>query len=213
MEAEFERTRGVRVEGDYAGSNLLLSRIKLSGQGDLYLPGDAWYVRQAEAEGLIASSVDACYLVPVLLVAQGNPQRIRGVADLARPGLRVGLGETRACAIGQVTEEILKKNGLDPAKVEPNVAFRALTVNELGVQIKAGKLDAAIVWDAVAQAYLDAGQIIAIPPERNVISTVPVAVLRSSKHPDLARAFQEFATSRRGREIWARHGYSTEPPE
>ena len=211
MVTAFEREQGVNMECDYAGSNLLLSRIRLTREGDLYMPGDAHYVRQAEAEGLIASSVNACYFIAVILVAKRSSKPVDSLADLATPGLRVGLGDPEACAIGRVTEEIIEKAGIRD-EIEANVVFRSLTVNELGVQIKTGKLDATIVWDAIARQYGDVAEIAEIPRDANVISTVPVAVLKSSKQPELARKFQEFVTSQRGREIFARHGYTTDPP-
>lgn len=209
--AEFARAEGVRVECDYAGSELLLSRIKLTRKGDLYMPGDRHYVAQAEAEGLVAGAVDACWFVPVLLVSSHSPKPVRTLADLAAPGLRVGLGDPQACAVGRVTEQILEKAGVRE-QVERNVVFRSLTVNELGTQIKVGKLDAAIVWDAIARQYTDAGMIVEIPSEANIISSVPVAVLKTSAYPEAARRFQRFATSERGRAIFARHGYTTSYP-
>jgi len=208
----FERKHNVIIEADYAGANILLSRIKLTKRGDLYMPGDIRYVQQADREGLIASSQNACYFIPVILVRKGNPKNIRGVADLTREGLRVGFGDSRACAIGRVTNEVLRRNGLDPDDLERNVVFRSLTVNELGVHIKAGKIDATIVWDAVAAQYPKEGEIVPIPKDKNVISTVPVAVLRSSKHPKEAAAFQEFVLSDEGRAIFAKHHYTTEAP-
>lgn len=208
----FEAERGVRLEPDYAGSNILLTRIEQSGRGDLFMPGDAHYVEQARQRGLVESAVDACYFVPVILVRKGNPKGIARVPDLTRSGLKIGLGDEKACAIGRVSRLILEKSGIDPAAVEPNVVFRSLTVNELGLHIKAGKIDATIVWDAIARAYPEEGEIVPIPPERNVISTVPVAVLRTSEHLEIARAFQAFARSRRAREIFRRHGYTTERP-
>jgi molybdate transport system substrate-binding protein len=162
---------------------------------------------------LIASSRDACYFIPVILVRKGNPENIRGVADLTREGLRLGFGDPEACAIGRVTTEILKRNNVNTADLEQrNVVFRSLTVNELGVHIKAGKIDATIVWDAIAAQYPEEGEVVPIPKERNVISPVPVAVLRSSKYPKLAAAFQEFVVSEEGRAIFAKHHYTTEAP-
>ncbi len=209
---EFEKTHDVRIEADYAGSNILLSRIKLTKKGDLYMPGDVRYVEQAQAEGLIASSREACYFIPVILVPKGNAKNIWDVADLAREGVQLGFGDAKACAIGRVTTEILKKNGLELDEVEKNVVFRSLTVNELGVHIKAGKIDATIVWDAIAAQYPDEGEIIVIPKEKNVISTIPVAVLRSSEHPKTVAAFQEFVLSTKGRAIFVKHHYTTEAP-
>lgn len=208
----FGKKHNLTVEADYVGSNILLSRIKLTKRGDLYMPGDVRYVQQAQDEGLIASSRDACYFVPVILVRKGNPRNIRGVADLAREGLRLGFGDAEACAIGKVTTEILLRNGIKPADVKPNVVFRSLTVNELGLQIKTGKIDATIVWDAIAAQYPEEGEIVPLPKEKNVISTVPIAVLRSSKHPKEAAAFQEFVVSEEGRKIFAKHHYTTKAP-
>ena len=209
---EFGADHAARIECDYAGSNVLLSRIKLVRRGDLYMPGDVRYVEQAAAEGLVESSQTACYLVPVILVRKGNPKDITSVPDLRRPGLQLGVGDPQACAIGKVTQQIISKHGLRPEELGENIEFHALTVDELGLQIKAGKLDAAIVWDATARNYPDSAQIVSIPPEHNVISTVPVAVLTCSDNPQLAHSFQEFVVSDHGAEVFQRHGYSTTPP-
>lgn len=209
--AEFGRDRGVAIESDYGGSAVLLSRIKLTREGDLYMPGDIRYVEQAQADGLVASSVNACYSIPVILVANRASKPVRGLTDLTAPGLRVGVGEPTACAIGEVTKEILDRAGI-AEQVQANVVFTSLTVNELGMQIKSGQLDATIVWDAIARQYADVAEIVAVDPDANVISTIPVAVLESSRYPELAREFQQFVTSERGREIWARHGFTTSPP-
>jgi len=65
---QFTQREGIAVDVDYAGSEVLLGRIKLSGRGDLLLPGDMSYIDTAEAEGLVAAHQNVCYLVPVILV-------------------------------------------------------------------------------------------------------------------------------------------------
>ncbi|MHB1034311.1 MAG: molybdate ABC transporter substrate-binding protein [Pirellulales bacterium] len=207
---EFGRQRGVTVQCDYAGSEVLLSRVKLAQRGDLYMPGDASYMEQARREGLIASSRAVCYWVPVILVQKGNPKDIRKLADLARPGLRLGFGDAKACAIGRETVSLLKKNHLDPEQVNANVVFRSLTVNELGTNVKLGQLDAAIVWDAIASLYADQTEAIAIPVDENVISTVPIGVLSMSEQKDLAGQFIDFLTSPEGQACFRKHHYTTE---
>ena len=44
MAEAFEREHGVKIVVDYAGSEVLLSKIKLIRKGDLYMPGDKHYV-------------------------------------------------------------------------------------------------------------------------------------------------------------------------
>jgi len=57
---------GVKVVPDYAGSEVLLSKIKLVRRGDLYMPGDKHYVEQAVREDMILSQRSVCYWVPTI---------------------------------------------------------------------------------------------------------------------------------------------------
>jgi molybdate transport system substrate-binding protein len=208
----FSRDHECRIEADYSGSELLLSRITLKKKGDLYMPGDQSYIEMAANQGLIESTVNACYFVPSILVKKGNPKNIRSLQDLTRNGIRLGLGDASACAIGRQSKKIFSKNNIPWKDVEKNLVFQSMTVNELGIQIQTGSLDAVIVWDAIANQYLEHGDIIEIPPERNVISTVPVGVLAFSRQKDLAQSFAEFTASDQARAIFREHHYRVDPP-
>jgi molybdate transport system substrate-binding protein len=209
----FGQRYGVTVERDFAGSEVLLIRIKLSRTGDIYMPGDVHYVEQAEQEGLVAGSETACYFIPVIMVQKGNPKNIKSLADLTKPNIKVGLGDPEACAIGRKTARIFAKNGISEEELAENVEFRALTVNDLGDKVKLGHLDAVIVWDAIAAYYPESSDVVSIPREKNVISTVPVAVLKSSENPELANRLREFITSEEGKAIFKKHHYSLALPE
>jgi molybdate transport system substrate-binding protein len=210
---EFNREQGVKIVCDYRGSEVLLSSVKLTGKGDLYMPGDVHYVELAEKEDLVASKQTVCYFVPVILVQEENPKQIRTLEDLTRGDVEVGLGDPQFCAIGRKSSRILEKNGIREQDV--NVTFRSPTVNELGNHIELGSLDAVIVWDAVAAYVVDKGEgeIVPIPRQQNVISTVAVGILKSSQHPQTAREFVEFITSERGRAVFEKHRYTTALPE
>jgi len=208
----FTARTGVAVQCDYGGSGMLISRLRLARTGDLFMPGDIWYVELAEKEGLIASKANVCWFVPVILVEKGNPKNLRTLADLARPGLRLGLGDPRACQVGRASEEIFAKNKIDAAAIEKNLAFSSVTVNELGLQIVTGKLDAAIVWDAIAAQYADRADVVPIPPRQNVFSRVTVGVLNSARDRALADEFVKFLQSDDGQSVFRKFHYRTEPP-
>jgi molybdate transport system substrate-binding protein len=211
--AVFERQHGVKIVTDYAGSEVLLSKIKLIRKGDLYMPGDKDYVDQAANENMILTRKSVCYFVPVILVQKGNPKNIGGLHDLSRPGLKIGLGDPKACAVGRQTRQILSQNNIAWQDIEKNVLFQSLTVNELGMQIQAQALDAVIVWDAIAWYYADHGTVIRIPAEQNIISTVDIGVLTFTDNRSLAENFVHFAASDQGRAVFARHHYTVEPPK
>jgi len=209
----FEAEHGVKIITDYAGSEVLLSKIKLAKRGDLYMPGDKHYVEQAAQEGMILSQQSLCYFVPTILVQKGNPKNIRSLHDLLKEGIKLGLGDAKACAIGRKTEQIFTKNGIAWSDVEKNIAFQSLTVNELGMQIQTSSLDAVIVWDAIARYYSNYGTEVPIPVEQNVISTVNIGVLSFTPNRPLAEEFVKFAASPQGQSIFQEHNYRTDPPQ
>jgi len=200
------------MEPDFAGSNVLLSRLKLAGEGDLFMPGDQSYVDSARSEGLVAEERIVCYLVPTILVPRGNPAGIRGLDDLARPGVALGLGDAEACAIGRISQEILERNGVPSVAIAANTVFSALTVEELAVQVVAGQLDATIVWDVVAKRHAGQAEALPIPVGNNVVSVVSIATLTGSTYPEVADAFAAFVTSDRAKVVLQGLGYATEPP-
>jgi molybdate transport system substrate-binding protein len=151
--------------------------------------------------------------VPVILVKKGNPKGVKSLQDFTQPGLRLGLGDDKACAIGKSTQALLKKNNIDLQAVEKNKVYNGMTVNELGLQVKLGQVDASVVWDAVAKLFSEHADSIEIPAGQNVVSTIPVATLSFSRHADWAVRFLEFAQSEEGHHIFARHGYSAAPPQ
>ncbi len=212
LAALFERRTGRHVMIDPAGSEILLSRMRISRRGDLYMPGEKYYVELAQKEGLVSQRAVACYFIPTLLVAKGNPKSIQTLEDLFKPGLKVAIGNPEACAVGRQTRRILDKNKLAWDDLMKNVVFQSLTVNELGTLVKTGSVDVAIVWDAVAAMYAESTQVVPIPLERNVISTVEIGALTLSKDPEAAAEFLRLATSAEGREIFRKHRYSVELP-
>jgi molybdate transport system substrate-binding protein len=209
----FQKESGIRVEADYAGSEVLLSKVKLARAGDVYMPGDREYLEMAAKEGFILEQKPVCFFVPTILVRKGNPRGIQGLRDLLRPGTRLGLGESRACAVGRQTRKIMEKNGIEWSAVEKNLVFQSMTVNELGLQIQAGSVDAVIVWDAVAVQYEKYGDAVPLPADQNVISSVEAGVLSFTRDRARSRRFVEFLASERGRDLFRRHRFRVDPPK
>lgn len=209
----FSREQGVKIITDYAGAEVLISKLKIAHRGDLYMPGDKHYVEQAAQEGMILSQRSVCYFVPTILVQKGNPKNIHDLQDLLGPGIKLGLGDAKACAIGKKVKLIFAKNNIAWEDIEKNLVFQSMTVNELGMQIQARSLDAVIVWDAIAKYYSDYGTEVPIPVVKNVISTVNVGVLTFTENRSLADKFVEFVTSNRGQDIFRKHLYRVETPQ
>ena len=148
----------------------------------------------------------------ILPIQKGNPKKISGLKDLLKDGVKLGLGNARACAIGRKCKKIFAKNNISWDEVEKNLKFQSQTVNELGMQIQAGSLDAVIVWDAIAQYYSEHGQQVDIPVGQNVTSAVNIGILKFTRNGPIAEEFVEFATSPQGQAVFKKHLYRVDPP-
>lgn len=203
----FEKQTGVAVRVCYAGSACLLAQIEITHRGDLYFPGETYYVDQARKRGFIETSQVLCYMIPVIMVAKGNPKGIHRLADLSKPGLRIGIGEPRSCAVGKTSEQLLRKHKLYQ-QVGANIVMHTATAPELGNAMKLSSIDAAINWDAVAAWYEDACDVVTIPPRDNLIVQCPLAVLKFSKAKSVAEQFLQFAAGPQGQELFKEKRYT-----
>jgi molybdate transport system substrate-binding protein len=200
-----KRHPSVRFETVYEGSGTLLTKIDINRTGDLYVAADDVYMERATEKGLLVHAKRMAVFTPVLAVPKGNPKNIRSFADLTKDGVRLGLGDDKAAAVGQVALRLLKEKGLWP-EVQKNLVVTAATVNQLAIQAGTGSLDAAIIWDATLwQNKERLEEVDRGGPDSQV--GVPLGVLQCSDHHKLAESFMEFATSAQAADVFRRHGF------
>jgi molybdate transport system substrate-binding protein len=200
----------LRLEVGYAGSGCLLSQLTFAQRGDLYVPGEDFYVNQAKERGFIKDSKVVGELVPVILVQKGNPKGIKTLQDLAKPGLSLAIGEPEAVAIGRTAMAMFKAAGIEK-QIEPNVKVRVANVIEIGNDIKLGHIDAGVVWNITAAQFPKDTDAVEISAELRKPSPVPVGVLTFSKAPDAAQKVLDFMASDEGRQILVDHGLAAPP--
>ncbi len=202
----FEEQTGHRVFIDYAGSGQLLARIQASGQGDLYIPGALFYIEKLEQAGGIDSYSPMVQHTPVIGVNAANAVRIETFDDLARPGVKLAMGDPKAMAFGRTALAILEKSGQKEAILK-NVAVYGATVKQLALYVRQGSVDAAIIGRADAFQNRDKIDIIPIPPAYFQTEIIAAAVLKSSSNPELARQLCEYMGSASAVDVFGQYGF------
>lgn len=191
---DYEQKFGVRLQVQYGASQSLLASLEVSQSGDLYLPADDSFLRQARDRNLIDDEFPLADMRAVVAVPKGNPRGIATLADLLRDDVRVAQGSTEATAIGKVTEAALTAAGQWDALKQRTTVFKT-TVNEVANDVKIGAVDAGIVYDAVLHDY-DALEGVSIPELSAIQSRVAVGLLKSSARPEAARHFARYLSAR-----------------
>ncbi|WP_309491853.1 molybdate ABC transporter substrate-binding protein [Candidatus Hecatella orcuttiae] len=207
----FEKETGIKVELHFGGSGTMLSQMKISQSGDLYIPSSHDYMQQAVEAGLVEPETVRilAYLIPAILVPEGNPQQIRSLEDLSKPEVRLGLADPGAVAIGAYAVDILASNGLWE-EVEGNVVTYAGSYLEAVSYLTLGQVDAMIGWRVFESWHPDKVDALTIEPHKlRKLSYISGAVTSFSDKKGTAEKFLEFLTSPQGQEIYRSHGYIT----
>ena len=98
---EYEASTGNKVYVDYGGSGQLLAKINAAGQGDLFMPGSLMYIEKLQQAGKVLSSREVVAHTPVIGVHRKSADRITTFEDLAKPGMRLAMGDPKAMALGR----------------------------------------------------------------------------------------------------------------
>ncbi len=205
----FEKSSGIRVILHFSGSGTMLSQMKMSRRGDIYIPGTPDYMIKAEKEGIVNKDTEKiiAYLVPSILVQRGNPKGIRGLKDLARPGIRVAIGNPDSVCVGLYAVEILSRAGLLNA-VSKNIVTLGGSCSKTAALIPMKAVDAIIGWRVFAKWNPRTTEAVPISP-RNIprVAYIPAAVSTFTTDFRSSKAFINFLVRDKARAIFAKWGY------
>jgi molybdate transport system substrate-binding protein len=203
---KFQSETGHKVLVDFGGSGQLLTRIKGSGKGDLFMPGAFFYIEKLQKEGRVLSWREVVAHTPVIGVSRKAADRIKGFDDLTKPGVRLAMGDPKAMAFGRTAMEILEKSGKKDAILQ-NVTVYGATVKQLALYVSQGSVDASIIGRSDAFQNKERIVIVPIPEGLFRAETIAIAVLRSSTQQDLAVRLRDFMSSGEAIKIFEQSGF------
>ncbi|MCD6185366.1 MAG: molybdate ABC transporter substrate-binding protein [Deltaproteobacteria bacterium] len=204
----FTAKTGIKVEYSYLCSAMVLTNMQLTRTGDIMVPGSQHYMDLAvEKEVIDPKSVAiAGYMIPVIGVQKGNPHNITCLEDLAKPGLKVGIGQ-EALAVGRLTLKMLKELGIYEA-VMKNVVLTGGSATKLMLPLAMKNLDAEINWLAMCMNFAEKVDIIKIDPKKLAYSVAPIGMTNYSKNKEASQQYLDFVVSKEAQAIFAKFGFA-----
>lgn len=205
----FSEEFGVTVQLNYGGSGTLLSNLKVTNQGDIYIAADSSYTDLAREAGIVQKALPVAKQTPVIAVPKGNPKGVSGIADLLEQDLRIAFANPDAASIGRTTKKLLEQQGTWAAVnelISKHGVFKP-TVTYVASDVKLGTVDAGIIWDANAAQFPEL-EIIPIEGSDAFTQNVTIGILKNSKQPTLALEFAHYLSApEKGIPIFEKHGF------
>jgi ABC-type molybdate transport system substrate-binding protein len=191
---EFAEREGVDVTTVFNGCGILCAAMKTMGDSSNPKFPDVYY------------ACDVCFVPPVakyfpeavlltetkivIAVPKGNPHQVHTLADLAQPGLRVGLCNAEQSTLGFMTHAILQSmNLLD--SVMKNASMQTPTADSLINAMRVGALDAAVVYQINVQTQKEHFEAIALPEDK-ARAVQPFAVRPDSNNKQMGQRLLAF---------------------
>ncbi|HJN09661.1 MAG TPA: molybdate ABC transporter substrate-binding protein [Pirellulaceae bacterium] len=199
---EFERREGVIVNTRFDGCGILTSTMRgiRSGQAgsfpDVYMACDVYYLNVVEE--LFQDAVNISDTDIVAVTQKGNPKAIKSVKDLAKPGVRVVLGQPEKCTIGILSKRLLESEGLSYESLNStgNLVNQTTSSALLVPQIATGAADVVLAYRTDTRS--EASRLDIVELDSHLAKAIqPFSVARSSEYKQLGhRLYETIARSR-----------------
>lgn len=208
IEPAFEKAHpDTDVVMNFASSGALYRQIEQGAPADVFASANPKWMKKAVDKGFVAEGSDVIFARNSLVLATpaDNPAGITALKDLTGGNVKsIGIGTPETVPAGQYAKSALDAQNLY-GTLSPKMIFGE-SVRQVLDYLTRGEIDCGFVYRTDAVKAGDAVKIIAeIPLPKPV--TYPVAVLKESANPNMAKAFVDFVLSDEGAALLEARGF------
>lgn len=201
-----------------AGGTITVGNMTWTAKPDVFFAGMNKLKEMIATGDLVEPVVPYVTNDLAIMVAKGNPKHIGGLADLARPDLRLALPNIQFEGVARQIQQSLVKAGGDALKTtvydaksqDGSTLLTQIHHRQTPLYILQGKVDAGVTWRSEVLFQEQAGHPIAavdIPADQNTIAIYAGASVKGAAHPEAARDWLAFIVSDESMAIFKRYGF------
>ena len=204
---EFEATEKTKVVFVFGSTGLLTRQIENGAPFDLFAAANVSFIDQLDQKGLIVPDTKTIYArgrITMWTTAE-SPLKIEKIEDLTRAEVhRVAIANPDHAPYGQAAREALEKAGIWE-DVKPKLVYGD-NIRQTLQFAETGNVEVAIV--ALSLSVQSKGRWVLVPEELHKPINQGMGVIKDTKNEEAARAFTNFVTGPKGREILKKYGFS-----
>jgi molybdate transport system substrate-binding protein len=179
--------QGAQVRSSFAGSDQLAAQIKQGAKADVFASADTGYPAELHRQGLVEQPIVFARNRLVVVTPKGSS--VRSLADLARPGTKIVIGDP-SVPVGAYSREVL---GRLPAgereAILANVRSEEPEVTAVLAKVVSGAADAGFAYATDAETVAGQVRTVSIPSQWQPDVAYAAAVLSDSGDPQQARRY------------------------
>jgi molybdate transport system substrate-binding protein len=194
---------GSTVTFSFGSSATLATQIVQGAPADVFAAASPATMKTVTAAGAADTPTDFVSNTLEIAVLEGNPRKIVGLGDFADQSKRIAL-----CA-PQVPCGAAAIKVFAAAKIVPKPDTLEQDVKATVQKVATDEVDAALVYKTDVIAAGDQVDGIEFAEAQHAVNAYPIATLRDSRNPALAKAFVDYVLSPEGQAVLTKAGFAT----
>jgi len=207
-EANKSANSRVELKYNFAASGPLQQQIEQGAPIDVFISAAAQQMDTLQKKDLLLADTRKQLLTNslVLIVPNNSTLNLTGFEQLNDTNIRkIALGEPRSVPAGKYAEEVFTKLGI-LEDLRPKFVYGNSVRNVLSA-VESGNADAGIVYLTDAKISKQVKQIATADPKLHSPIVYPIAVIKSSKNQESAKAYVKFLSSNPAQDVFKKYGF------
>lgn len=197
----------VNISYNFGASGALQQQIEQGAPADIFISAAKKQMDALEQKGLLLPGTrDNLANNSLVLVVPSNSTSVTSFNTLTNAKVkRIAIGEPRSVPAGQYGEQVLKNLNL-LQQVKPKLVY-GNNVRQVLAAVESGNADAGLVYATDAKITNKVKVAVVASEKSHSPIVYPMAVLKNTKNPDVAKDFVKFLSSSPAQAVLKKYGF------
>jgi molybdate transport system substrate-binding protein len=191
---------------NFGASGELAQQIEQGAPVDVFASAALKQMQNLDKKGLLLSASQPFVRNRLVVVVPKGEAKVTSFVQLAKVK-SLAIGNPKTVPVGQYAVEALTKAGSYQTLLDEKKFIFAENVRQVLTYVESNNVDAGIVYATDVRTSEKASIGFPVPASYSEPIVYPIAVIKDSKQPDLAKAFVAFVLSTQGQAILQSKGF------
>ena len=207
IQEDFKKVKpNVTLTVNFGASGSLQQQIEQGAPCDIFISAGQSQMKSLNDKSLLLENTVKDLVKNDLVLVGPKDTALTGLSDLTSDKVKkIAVGEPKSVPAGMYADEVFVKLGIKDA-VSSKLVF-AKDVKEVLAWSTSGNAEVGFVYKSDALSSKDVKIIETIAEDKHSPITYPIGVIKASKNPDVAKAFEDFLFTDTCKTIFKKYGY------
>jgi molybdate transport system substrate-binding protein len=204
-----KKHQDVEIIYNFSSSGSLQQQIEQGAPVDVFISAANKQMDALESNKLLLVGTRQKLLTnQLVLVTPKDEKNVNNIKDLTQTNIsKIAMGEPNSVPVGRYTEEVINfYKILD--KIRSKIIY-AKNVRQVLSYVETGNVNAGFVYLSDAKTSEKIRLVEVFPKSSHTPIVYPIAVLRDSKNPKIAKEFSQFLLNHSAKKVFNKYGFGT----